>query len=90
VDFSRKLLRGEKPDLLLEADATDPAAVGFAMSAINQLALTVVNRTSPGAGQICARALRHSPSPRTSIQPGEHQPVQHRAGLMAVILTMRW
>ena len=24
VDFSRKLLRGEKPDLLLEADATDP------------------------------------------------------------------
>ncbi|HWC60783.1 MAG TPA: ABC transporter permease, partial [Verrucomicrobiae bacterium] len=29
VDFSRKLLRGEKPDLLLEADATDPSAVGF-------------------------------------------------------------
>ena len=24
VDFSRKLLRGEQPDLLLEADATDP------------------------------------------------------------------
>jgi len=26
VDFSRQLLRGEKPDLLLEADATDPSA----------------------------------------------------------------
>ena len=34
VDFSRKLLRGEKPDLLLEADATDPAAVGFATAEI--------------------------------------------------------
>ena len=32
VDFSRKLLRGEKPDLLLEADATDPSAVGYAIA----------------------------------------------------------
>jgi ABC-2 type transport system permease protein len=30
VDFSRKLVRGEPPELLLEADATDPSAVGFA------------------------------------------------------------
>ena len=28
VDFSRHLLRGERPDLLLEAAATDPTAVG--------------------------------------------------------------
>ena len=27
VDFSRQLLRGERPALLVEADATDPAAV---------------------------------------------------------------
>jgi len=33
--FSRKLLRGEKPDLLLEADATDPTAVGYAIAAMN-------------------------------------------------------
>ncbi len=39
VDFSRKLLRGEKPDLLLEADATDPSAVGFAMAAVTSLRL---------------------------------------------------
>src|ERR1035438_9747317 len=44
VDFSRKLLRGEKPELLLEADATDPSAVGFAMAAVNQLATTVIDR----------------------------------------------
>ena len=34
-DFSRKLLRGEKPDVLIEADATDPAAVGYAIAAVN-------------------------------------------------------
>src|SRR3954468_4591552 len=33
VDFSRKLMRGEKPDLWLEADATDPMAIGYAVSA---------------------------------------------------------
>ncbi|MES2353337.1 MAG: ABC transporter permease [Pseudomonadota bacterium] len=41
IDFSRKLLRGEKPALLVEADATDPAATGNAISAISQLAPTV-------------------------------------------------
>ena len=48
VDFARKLLRGEKPDLLLEADATDPSAVGFANAAVNQLATTVINRDLTG------------------------------------------
>jgi len=37
VDFSRKLLRGEQPDLLLEADATDPMAIGYAVAAMNSL-----------------------------------------------------
>jgi ABC-2 type transport system permease protein len=39
--FSRKLLRGEKPALLIEADATDPAATSNALSAIAQLTPTV-------------------------------------------------
>jgi ABC-2 type transport system permease protein len=43
VDFSRQLLRGEKPDLVLEADATDPSAVGFAQAAVSVLATTVIN-----------------------------------------------
>jgi ABC-2 type transport system permease protein len=40
-DFSRKLLRSEKPALLIEADATDPAATSNALSAISQLVPTV-------------------------------------------------
>jgi len=36
-DFSRSLVRGEKPALLLEADASDPAATGNAISALSNL-----------------------------------------------------
>src|SRR5881227_2976548 len=41
-DFSRRLVRGERPALLVEADATDPAATGNAIAAVNQLAQTVL------------------------------------------------
>ncbi|MFA6959230.1 MAG: ABC transporter permease [Opitutaceae bacterium] len=48
VDFTRKLLRGERPTVLVEADASDPAATGPALSAVNKLANTVFNRDLPG------------------------------------------
>jgi ABC-2 type transport system permease protein len=48
VDFSRKLLRGERPALLVEADATDPAATSNALSAISQLAQTVLAKDLHG------------------------------------------
>jgi len=41
-DFSRRLLRGEKPELLVAADATDPAATGNALAALAQLGATVL------------------------------------------------
>ncbi|HEY4137320.1 MAG TPA: ABC transporter permease [Casimicrobiaceae bacterium] len=41
-DFSRRLLRGEKPELLIAADATDPAATGNALAALSQLGATVL------------------------------------------------
>ncbi|MBF0496037.1 MAG: ABC transporter permease, partial [Deltaproteobacteria bacterium] len=48
VDFSRKLIRGEKPLLLLQADASDPAAVSNAVAAIRLLASTVLERDLKG------------------------------------------
>jgi ABC-2 type transport system permease protein len=36
-DFSRNLVRGERPAALLEADGTDPVSVSYALSASNQL-----------------------------------------------------
>jgi ABC-2 type transport system permease protein len=37
VDFSRRLMRGERPAILVEADATDPVATGNALAALSQL-----------------------------------------------------
>jgi ABC-2 type transport system permease protein len=43
-DFTRRLLRGERPALLLEADATDPSATGNAIAAALQLPQSVATR----------------------------------------------
>ena len=48
-DFTRKLVRGEKPSLLVEADATDPAATGLAVASLSQLVQGVVNKDMKGA-----------------------------------------
>ena len=89
VDFSRKLLRGEKPSLLLEVDATDPSAVGFAMAAVNQLATSVVNRDLTGP----LAKLRAGPPPFNLIMHQHYNPesiTQYNIvpGLMGVMLTM--
>jgi ABC-2 type transport system permease protein len=89
VDFSRKLLRGEHPDLLLEADATDPTAVGYAIAAVNGLAGTILNRdlTGPLAG------LQGSAPPFNLVTHQHYNPeniTQYNIvpGLMGVMLTM--
>jgi ABC-2 type transport system permease protein len=48
-DFTRRLLRGERPPLLLEADATDPSATGNALSAALQLPQSVAAKDLTGA-----------------------------------------
>jgi len=89
VDFSRKLLRGEKPDLLLEADATDPSAVGYAIAAINVLTTTVLNRDL--TGQLAK--LRGTSPPFNLVVHQHYNPeniTQYNIvpGLMGVMLTM--
>jgi ABC-2 type transport system permease protein len=48
ADFSQRLVRAEHPAILLEADATDPTATGNAISAVTQLAATVLSRDLNG------------------------------------------
>lgn len=43
-DFSRKLMRGERPAMLLAADASDPAATGNAIAALNGIGQRAVGR----------------------------------------------
>jgi len=89
VDFSRKLLRGERPDLLLEADATDPSAVGYAIAAINVLTTTVLDRDLTGP----LAKLRGAPPPFNLVVHQHYNPeniTQYNIvpGLMGVMLTM--
>ncbi|HZT23661.1 MAG TPA: ABC transporter permease, partial [Verrucomicrobiae bacterium] len=89
VDFSRKLLRGENPDLLIEADATDPMATGYALSAVHSLVLTVLNRDLTGPLAV----LRGSSPPFHLVVHSHYNPeaiTQYNIvpGLMGVILTM--
>jgi ABC-2 type transport system permease protein len=49
VDFSRRLLRGERPSLLVEADATDPTATSTALAALPGLVQPVVDKDIVGA-----------------------------------------
>ena len=88
-DFSRKLLRGERPGLLLEADATDPAATGYAMSALETLATRAFDRDLKGP----LRRLRAAPGPvelRTHRLYNPDIITQYNVvpGLLGVVLTM--
>jgi len=47
-NFARKLVRGERPVLLLEADASDPAATSNALTALAQLNQTALARDLAG------------------------------------------
>jgi len=48
-NFGRKLVRGERPVLLVEADATDPGAVGNALSVLERISEQALARDLQGA-----------------------------------------
>ena len=89
VDFSRKLLRGERPTVLIEADATDPAATGPAVAAIRALADNVLNRdlTGPVAG-LRARGGAVDFKIHAHYNPENITQYNVVPGLMGVVLTM--
>jgi ABC-2 type transport system permease protein len=89
TDFSRDLLRGERPSLLMQADATDPAATGYALSALNTLILHAFDRDLKGP----LSSLRATPGPtelRTHRHYNPENVTQYNIvpGLMGVVLTM--
>ncbi|MBI3441580.1 MAG: ABC transporter permease, partial [Proteobacteria bacterium] len=47
-NFGRDLVRGTRPAILVEADATDPVATGGALGALNGILTTVLNRDLTG------------------------------------------
>ena len=88
-DFGRELLRGGRPVLLVEADATDPAATSNALAALGTLARSAFDRDLRGA----ALALRAGEDPVELRIHRRYNPdaiAQYNVvpGLMGVILTM--
>jgi len=88
-DFSTALQRGERPAVLVEADASDPAATSNAVSTLRQMAATVLNRELTGP----LEGLRARPGPFELIIHNRYNPegiTQYNIvpGLMGVILTM--
>jgi ABC-2 type transport system permease protein len=47
--FTRHLLRGERPSLLIESDASDPTATGYALAALDGIVQSVVQRQMTGS-----------------------------------------
>ena len=89
TDFSRGVVRGERPELLLTVDATDPSATGPAVAAVGE-----------AVNQALARELRgpltvrqQGPPPAQLIVHRSYNPegiTSHNTvpGLLAIILTM--
>ncbi|SAK92333.1 ABC-2 type transporter [Caballeronia pedi] len=89
ADFSRKLLRGERPALLVEADATDPNAVSKASNSLTGLVQSVASKDMTGP----LAHLNATPAPFDVQVHNLYNPegiTQYNVvpGLMGVILTM--
>jgi len=89
VNFTRDIVRGARPDLLIESDATDPAAGSYALAAFNNLAGTALRDDL--VGPLKARA--QGPPPFNAVSHLLYNPESNTQynivpGLLAIILTM--
>jgi len=87
--FTRALLRGERPALLVEADATDPSAAGAALASVRDLVASVARKDLVGP----LASLRGGEAPFEVRVHRLYNPeglTQHNIvpGLMGVILAM--
>ena len=89
ADFSRRLARGERPELRVEADASDPTAVSNAVSAVQRIAATALTRDLAG---VLGRSVPAPPPVDVRVQR-RYNPEGITAynivpGLLGTILTM--
>lgn len=87
--FSRKLLRGEKPRLLVLADATDPAATSRALGTVQDLLRVVLDRELRGPNEwLRSRAPAAEMIIHAAYNPEGISQYNIVPGLMGVVLTM--
>jgi len=88
-DFGRQLARGDRPTVLVEADASDPTATGFALGSLDYLFSQSLNRDLLGP----LLPLRAQPGPvdlriHRLYNPEIQTKYNIVPGLMGVVLTM--
>lgn len=88
-DFSRRLVRGERPAMLVQADATDPSAVSSAVQVMNEISRTAFDRDL--AGPLQKLGAKGGPvEMRIHLEYNPDRITQYNIvpGLMGVVLTM--
>lgn len=87
--FSRQLIRGERPTILLAADATDPAASGNALAALNNISRQVLSRDLSGPlSHLQPTDMPYEVRVQRRYNPEGLSRYNIVPGLMGVILTM--
>jgi ABC-2 type transport system permease protein len=88
-DFSRRLVRGERPAMLVQADATDPTAVSSAVQVLNEISRSAFNRDLAGSLQhLSAKAGPVDLRIHLEYNPDRVTQYNIVPGLMGVVLTM--
>ncbi len=89
ANFSRDLLRGHQPTILIEADATDPSATGYAISAASNVANTALAPDLVGTlGFLQATPAPYQVSVHSLYNPLLITQYNIVPGLLGVVLTM--
>jgi len=85
VNFERALRRGDRPAILIAADATDPVATASALGALNQLIQTALvnDRALPDSGQSAFEIRTHA-----RYNPAQSSQLNIVPGLLGTILTL--
>jgi ABC-2 type transport system permease protein len=88
-NFSRDLLRGDRPALLVEADATDPAAIGIALGSLGPILDSALQNDLKGPlGSLAATSGPVDLRVHALYNPEVVTQYNIVPGLMGVILTM--
>ena len=88
-NFARNLVRGLKPKLLLEADATDPAATSRAVSVFSDLSTIALREELKGPlSSLNATAAPYQPLIHAKYNPLAITSYNVVPGLLGVVLTM--
>jgi ABC-2 type transport system permease protein len=86
--FGAKLIRGESPEILLEADATDPVASSSAIAALDYLASNIYKNLANTAAGIDKNYMSARLSVHSYFNPISSTQWNIIPGLVGVILTM--